>query len=179
MDEIVIERGVVVAGKTSAEAARSMGPDDVLIKGANALNYRQQMAGILIISANGGTIGSIIGHVMGRRITLIIPVSLEKEIAMDILDASRALERHAHPAMSLWPVTGQIITEIEALAILTGVEAIQIGAGGIGGAEGGVRLLIQGTSEQMEATAALLKRIHGEPSFEEAARAAREELERG
>ena len=96
---------------------------------------------------------------MGRRITLIIPVGLEKEVAFDIVEANRALERHPKPPRSLWPVTGVIITEIEALNILTGVQAIQIGAGGVGGAEGSIRLLIQGTAEQMQAAGRLLGQI--------------------
>jgi hypothetical protein len=172
--EIVVERGIVVAGKTIAEAAKSMGPDDVLIKGANALNYQKQVAGILIQNAAGGTIGGIIGAVMGRRITLIIPVGLEKEVGFDIGEANRALERHLRPPRSLWPVTGMIITEIEALHTLTGVQAIQIGAGGVGGAEGSIRLLIQGTTEQMQTASRLLDRIYGEPSFAEAAEEARQ-----
>jgi len=167
--EIVIERGIVVANKSLAEAARTMGPDDVLIKGANALNYRKQIAGILIQHAAGGTIGGILGAVMGRRITLIIPVGLEKEVAFDIMEANRALERHVKPPRSLWPVTGVIITEIEALNILTGVQAIQIGAGGIGGAEGAIRLMIQGAAEQMQGASRLLGQIYGEPSFAQAA----------
>ncbi len=167
--ELVIERGIVVANKTLAEAARAMGPEDVLIKGANALNYRKQVAGILIQNAAGGTIGGIIGAVMGRRITLVLPVGLEKEMAFDIVEANRALERHLKPPRSLWPVTGIIVTEIEALNLLTGVDAMQIGAGGIGGAEGSIRLLIQGTPEQMQAAGRLLGQIYGEPSFEQAA----------
>jgi hypothetical protein len=167
--ELIIERGIVVANKSLAEAARTMGPDDVLIKGANALNYRKQVAGIMIQSAAGGTIGGILGAVMGRRITLILPVGLEKEMAFDIVEANRALERHLKPARALWPVTGIIITEIEALSILTGVEAIQIGAGGVGGAEGSIRLLIQGTTEEMQAAGRLLGQVYGEPSFAEAA----------
>jgi len=172
--EIVIERGIVVAGKTMAEAAKSMGPDDVLIKGANALNYQKQVAGILIQSAAGGTIGGIIGAVMGRHITLVIPVGLEKEISADIVEANRALERHLRPPRSLWPVTGVIVTEIEALNLLTGVQAIQIGAGGVGGAEGSIRLLIRGTPEQMRAAGRLLERIIGEPAFAEVADEARQ-----
>jgi len=172
--EIIIERGIVVANKTLAEAARTMGPEDVLIKGANALNYQKQVAGILIQHAAGGTIGAILGAVMGRRITLVIPVGLEKEISVDIIEANRALERHAKPPRSLWPVTGIIITELEALQLLTGVRATQIGAGGVGGAEGSIRLLIQGSREQMQAAGRLLDQIYGEPSFAEAAAKARD-----
>lgn len=174
MGEIVIERGIVVAGKTLAEAARAMGPDDVIIKGANALNYRQQVAGILIQNATGGTIGGVMGSIMGRRITLVIPVGLEKEISADIYEASRALERQRKPALALWPVTGLIVTEIEALKLLAGVEALQIGAGGVAGAEGGVRLLLQGNAEQMQAAAAVIERVRGEPSLADAAHKMRE-----
>jgi len=62
-------------------------------------------------------------------------------------------------------LTGEIVTEIEALKILTGVTAFQAGGGGIGGAEGGVWLVFRGTREQVQKTLDLIKSIQGEPPF--------------
>ena len=172
MGELVVEQGVVIAGKTTAEAARTMKPDDVLIKGANALNYRRKVAGILIESAEGGTIAGLIGHVMGKHLHLVIPIGLEKEISADIGEVSRALaERHHQPALGLWPVMGTIVTEIEALATLSGAEVMQLAAGGVGGAEGSIRLLLWGTTEQIERARAVVQRVRGELPFAEAAAA--------
>ena len=47
---------------------------------------------------------------------------------------------------ALWAVSGLIYTEIEALEELAGVEVYPVGAGGIAGAEGGLRLWV-GTPE--------------------------------
>jgi hypothetical protein len=91
-----------------------------------------------------------------------IPGDFE-EIAEYVAEARRAGE--AGPAF--WPVRGEIFTELEALRVLAGVEAVVIGAGGIGGAEGSVRLLASGTAEQIERLTSLLATIHGEPAFVE------------
>jgi len=64
-------------------------------------------------------------------------------------------------------LTGQIVTEIEALQILTGVSAFQTGAGGIGGAEGSVHLMVRGSPEQVTAARDLVLEIQGETPFVE------------
>ena len=58
-----------------------------------------------------------------------------------------------------------IITEVEALKILTGVKAYQLSAGGIGGAEGSVRLLIEGTASEIEKTSEIIEKVRGEAPF--------------
>jgi hypothetical protein len=65
----------------------------------------------------------------------------------------------------MFPLRGHIVTEIEALEILTDVTAIQIGAGGIGGAEGAVRLLIRGTKDEVEGALEVIDTVQGEPPF--------------
>ena len=64
-------------------------------------------------------------------------------------------------------LTGHIVTELEALDILTGVTAFQAGAGGIGGAEGSVRLICRGTHQQVQKALDLVADIQGEPPFVE------------
>ena len=66
---------------------------------------------------------------------------------------------------AIWPITGLIFTEIEALEVLCGVQAILIAAGGVAGAEGSVRLLIEGMDEDVEAAVELVKSIKGEPRY--------------
>jgi hypothetical protein len=149
MHDIIIRRGEIHRdGETVIEAAKNMSPGDVIIKGANALNYANGIAGCLVGHPAGGTSGGFWGPLYGRKLRLIIPVGLEKEIAGDILDVSdECMEEN--PGSALMPLTGVIITEIEAICILTGARAIQIAAGGIRGAEGSVRLLISGNPEEI------------------------------
>jgi len=63
------------------------------------------------------------------------------------------------------PVPGEVMTEIKALKLLTGVKAEMIAAGGISGAGGGVWLNLEGTPEQIQDTEKLLKSVAAEPPF--------------
>lgn len=63
------------------------------------------------------------------------------------------------------PVSGEIMTEIEASALLSGASADLIAGGGVGGAEGSVWLSISGTPEQMHAVEDTLKTVGAEPAF--------------
>ena len=66
---------------------------------------------------------------------------------------------------SLWPLTGTIITEIEALEILTDVESILYSSGGVAGAEGAVRLLLYGEDDIVEKALEFVESIKGEPKY--------------
>jgi hypothetical protein len=65
----------------------------------------------------------------------------------------------------LWPVRGEIVTEIEALELLAGVSVLQIGAGGVCGAEGSCRLVALGSETELEQVRQLVESIQGEPPF--------------
>ncbi len=146
-----------------------MQPDDVYIKGANALDYERGVAGILIGGlGGGGTIGAGWGHIIGRRLRLIIPVGLEKCVGDDLYEVADRLNAHSDyidDPPRMMPVRGEIVTEIEALEMLTGSEATHIASGGIAGAEGAVRLLVTGTEDQVKRAENLMDSIAGEPSF--------------
>jgi len=169
MPDVILKDGQVIEGMDRFQAVREMGPGDVFIKGANALNYERRVAGVSIIGAQGGTIGGVLGALLWRKATLVIPVGLEKLVAHDIIESSRLIgqgEREiASMFPSLFPVTGEIVTEIEALEILTGVKAFHIGSGGIMGAEGAVRLLLKGDRGRVEEALKLVESIYGEPPF--------------
>jgi len=165
MHDIIIRHGEIhMNGETVTEAAKNMNPGDVIIKGANALNYEKNIAGCLVNHPAGGTVGGFWGPLYGRKIKLIIPVGLEKEIASDIIKVS-TMCMDENPGSALMPMTGVIITEIEAINILTGALAHQIAAGGIRGAEGSVRLNITGTSEQINNVKRIFSKIENEPPF--------------
>ena len=163
--DIIIRRGeIYMDGETAVEAAQNMKPGDVIIKGANALNYSKGIAGCLISHPRGGTVGGFWGLMYGRKIRLVIPVGLEKEIACDIVAVSN-VSMEENPGSALMPMTGTIITEIEAIKILTGAHAYQIAGGGIRGAEGAVRLLIEGTSDQINEVKKIISEIEQEGPF--------------
>jgi hypothetical protein len=168
MPDIVLRNGEVVEELDRFSAPAEMKAGDVYLKGCNALNYQQKLAGILIGSESAGTIGATIGQIVGRRIQLIVPVGLEKEIGADVLQVTRLLAEaceYATPTPRMMPVWGEIITEIEAIDILTGLRATHIGSGGVGGAEGGIWLLLDGDASRIDAAAELIDSIQGEPPW--------------
>jgi hypothetical protein len=62
-------------------------------------------------------------------------------------------------------VPGDVVTEIDALKILTGVRAEMVAAGGVSGAEGGVWLNLEGSPEQLQESEKILHSISSEPPF--------------
>ncbi|MFC1606924.1 hypothetical protein ACFL47_03045 [Candidatus Latescibacterota bacterium] len=165
MHDVIIRQGDIhMDGETVLEAAKNMKPGDVIIKSANALNYSKNVAGCLVGHPAGGTVGGFWGPMYGLKIRLIIPVGLEKEIASDIIETT-TLTMEQNSGNTIMPMTGTILTEIEAINILTGAVAVQIAAGGIRGAEGSVRLLIQGSNDEMSEVKSLLNEIGQEPPY--------------
>jgi hypothetical protein len=65
----------------------------------------------------------------------------------------------------LFPVPGQVFTELEAVQLLTGATAELIAAGGVCGAEGSCWLAISGTEKKEEAAEKLLASVASEPAF--------------
>jgi len=168
LPDVVLKDGKPLEGVTAADAVAAMSPGDVALKGANALNYEQRQAAILIGHQQGGNIGALIGPATARRVHFMIPVGLEKSVGFDLAEAARLANDPdgATPGdPALWPVGGEIFTEIEALKTLAGVEARHIASGGIGGAEGSVRLLVRGADEDVKRALEIVKSIQGEPPF--------------
>lgn len=161
---------VFIKGKVADEYDRvTIGPHlnkgDIYIKGANVLNYEDDVAGILIGGKDGATIGNTIGHIIGKQVNLIIPIGLEKLTYEDINGLHLLASEEDFEGPRMWPVVGTIVTEIEALGILTGVDAYLYSAGGVAGAEGSVRLLVEGTEKEVTETLELVESIKGEPRY--------------
>ena len=67
----------------------------------------------------------------------------------------------------LYPVTcGLVVTEIEALGILTGVAARHVASGGIAGSEGAVVLLLEGDPKGVAKAFELCQSVKDEPRVE-------------
>jgi len=163
--DVVLVKGQPLEGVSATEAVADMGEGDIFIKGANALNYGDDVAGVLIGHPTGGTVGEVIGTLVAKRIRLLIPVGLEKSLPVSIEEAARVLDAEGGRGPSLWPVRGDIFTELEALAALCGVDAVPIGSGGVAGAEGGVWLACFGSDHQIEAVKTLADGLRDEPPF--------------
>ena len=141
--------------------------DDVFIKSANAVDA-QGMVGILLAHPNGGMMGQALGIVYARGCHFIVPVGLEKLVLSVPEAAARktGILRFKYALglrVGLVPVIGAtVVTEIQALRVLTGATATHIGSGGIDGSEGSVVLSLEGSDDVVSRTLALIKSIKGE-----------------
>lgn len=163
--DVILIRGRRVDGKTLMDVVDDLGEGDVIVKGANALDLRTRRAAVLIGDTRGGTAAATMQAVVGRRVRLIVPVGLEKRVATDPWELATRLDAPGSTGPRLLPVVGEVVTELEAIALLTGASAELIAGGGVGGAEGSVWLGVEGTEEQVAAADALLGELLAEPPF--------------
>ena len=168
--EVILVKGKHRKDLSLQQAVRMLKAGDVVIKGANALDYPNRLAAGIVGSSSGGTTGKILPYVHSRKAHLLIPVGLEKQVSGSVTDIVRKMQQPVeslNDVPSMYLFTGHIVTEIEALELLAGVSACQVAAGGIGGAEGSVRLLCRGPREKVEKALELAKQVQGEPPFVE------------
>ena len=86
--------------------------------------------------------------VIGRRVRLIVPVGLEKRVAGDLDELTALINAPGAHGPRLLSLPGEVVTELEALALLTGASAQLVAGGGVCGAEGSVWLAFSGDPEQ-------------------------------
>ena len=163
--DVVITKGAWLEGKTIFDVVDDLREGDVILKGANALDLAARRAAVLIGHPKAGTIGAAIPAAAGRRVRLIIPVGLEKRIAGDLDAIAGRLNAPGAGGARLLPVSGEILTELDAIALLAGARAELVAAGGVAGAEGAVWLAVSGSPRQMLAADKLLKSAAGEQNF--------------
>lgn len=163
--DVVIVKGQWQRGRTIFDAVDELRAGDVILKGANAIDPRKMQAGVLIGHPKGGTIVAALQAVVGRRVRLILPVGLEKRVSSDIYDLAAMLNSPEAKGPRLLPVTGEVVTEIEALNLLAGVDAELVAAGGVSGGEGSIRLAISGSPEAEKAAEAVMASVENEPPF--------------
>jgi hypothetical protein len=163
--DVIIRDGEVVRGKTIYDVVDDLKPGDIILKGANAFDPLGKPA-VLIGHPQGGTIMAALTAVIGRRVRLIMPVGLEKRVMEDMDELAAWANAPDASGPRLFPVPGEIFTELEAIQLLTGAEAVLLAAGGVYGAEGADWLGVRGTEEEEEAAAALIRSVRDEPPTE-------------
>lgn len=163
----VIRHGELVVGETLEDLMATMGPDDVYVKGVNAIDPWGNVGVMVGNPVEGGTIGFVLSARRRRPFHLIFPAGLEKLIPVPVEEASKAAKRAEcnyamGAAVGLLPCReGTPVTEVDAVRILTGAEAIPIGAGGLSGAEGAICLVIKGEDEQVREAIELVEKCKG------------------
>lgn len=149
------------------EALKQFTATDVSVKGANAIDPRGNV-GVLAANDLGGTIGSIWPVVAARGSHLIVPAGLEKMIA-SVIEASwmcgnKLFKYVMGTRVALMPVvSAKVVTEIQALEVLTGVHAVHVASGGVGGSEGAVVIALEGSDATVRRAFELVQSVKGEP----------------
>lgn len=151
----VIQGGKLSTGITLGELFKKMGPKDIYIKGVNAIDASGTVGVLIGNRMEGGTFGSVIAASRRIGFKVIFPAGLEKMVPGRIEDAAKeALKTKYYYSMGincgLFPCKeGTVVTEVEAIRILSGATAIPIAAGGLDGAEGAITLVIKGEGAQV------------------------------
>jgi hypothetical protein len=153
-NEIVIRDGKRI-DIDPQELLNSLSAGDVVIKGGNAIDPWGSV-GVLMASPTGGTVGRYHAAALARGLEIIIPISLQKTIHTAIDDLAREMgsakiELCMGLPCGMYPLTGRVVTEIDALETLFPVEVTQISNGGVGRGAGAVSLLMTGDAAAVQA----------------------------
>jgi len=164
--DLILVKGKLQKEQTIFDVVDSLKEGDVILKGANAIDLSNKKAAILIGHPKAGTIGVALQAVAGRRVDLILPVGIEKRVVSNLDNIAQLLNAPGSKGPRLLPVPGRIFTEIDAISLLTNATAELVAGGGVGGAEGSIRLAVTGTSEEVSYTDTLIQSVKDEPPFE-------------
>lgn len=168
---IIIEKGKWKNIDTDHKnEAKKLGINDVVICGANAFDYNKRAA-LMVGSEGGGDFtGSYYSSWFSEGASVIVPVGIEKMIPGNIDEIINNCGRKGKNSLTgmsvgLLPIYGEIITEIEAIKILSKVHCQVIGSGGLGQAQGSVTLEVWGEDKQVNKIIRIITRIKNEETF--------------
>ncbi|MHA1959796.1 MAG: hypothetical protein ACW99U_06175 [Candidatus Thorarchaeota archaeon] len=168
--DAIFHNGKYLEKTKIVDVLSKLGPGDIIIKSANAIDINY-IPIVLLASVTGGTVGSFLGSAAARNITVVTPVGLEKCIHSSYEDfvGQFGLGNWDYtigvPVGAIAMPEAIVFTEVEALEALFGIIAVPIAAGGVNGAEGAVTLFLEGAEEDIQEAFALFKEIKGEPPF--------------
>lgn len=167
--EIVLIKGEI-ADIPFTEALVRMDEKDIVLKGANMLNYAKRQAAVCVGAPDGGTVAKLRKYTDQGKGRWIVPIGLEKETTQDLFEMQRLVNEspcRAKGTVRLNATQGNVYTEIEAIKEFADIDVFVTAKGGIDGAEGGVSLLLCGTMEEVEKASNVIEQVIGEPEFVE------------
>ena len=168
LTEIIIVNGKTIEASYE-EGLRMLKEGDLIFKGGNLLNYAKQQAGVCVGAPDGGTVYRLLPYVGEKKAKLIVPIGLEKDTSFDLNLIQKNLNQKNEKQCSLPKIFlyegVTIYTEIEALQQFANVKVFPYGIGGVNGREGGISLVIAGSSEEVNKALEVVKLIQGEHSF--------------
>lgn len=165
LGDVVIKKGIWEKGNTIFDVADDLKSGDIIFKGANAVNPQMNQAAVLIGHPTAGTTNPILQCSAGRRVELYLPVGLEKRVSSNLSELASKLNSSNASGPRLMPVSGKIVTELQAIKLLTGAEAELVASGGVCGAEGSYWIAVTGTQEQLSMMDEVYEGIKTEGNF--------------
>lgn len=125
-----------------------MGPEDIIITGANIIDAYGNAA-MLAGSPAGNHCGRGMSAMAVEGAQVIVAAGLEKLIPGNVSDSIKNSRRKGVDdsrgmACGLFPVTGEVVTELDAIRMISGAAAVLIGKGGVFGGEGGCLFQVWG-----------------------------------
>ena len=147
------------------EAVMSLGPGDVAVIGANIYDQYGNAA-MLSGTPGGNACGRATAAMATEGCKVLIAVGLEKFAPGNLNETISKVRRKgisSSRGMScgLFPLTGTVFTEIDAIHTIADVDVILIGKGGIGGAEGGCVFQVSGKNEEVSKIEDILSLCYG------------------
>ncbi len=142
-------------------------PGDLFIKGANAIDPFGNV-GVVMAGPGGGTMGQFYMALKAQGIPSLYVAGLEKLIP-SVEEAAHyggkmALGRSIGCRVGMALVAdARLVTEVEAIDILFGLKAVPYAAGGWGGAEGSITLIVEGDDKEVNCCLDFIEGIKGEP----------------
>jgi len=146
-----------------------MDQDDVIIKSGNVIDPSGQV-GTLVAHPSGGEAGYYLPYILAKGIHLIVPTLISKSIPFPLsrllasLGTSRVRVDRTHGIVcGMIPLPGTVVTELDAIRLLSGAEALPIGLNGLGTGKGSVTLLVEGPEKEVDTAWEIINSIKGEP----------------
>lgn len=161
---IIVNKGTWFnADKVIVEETKKLTKNDLIVCGANALDYKGRAA-LMAGSQGGGNVGISMSAWNTEGATVVIPIGIEKMIPGDLDEIIKRSSRKGKSlswgmAVGLMPLHGEIFTEVDAIKKLSNVDCFAIAAGGLGKAQGSCTLEILGENSELDKIANILKDI--------------------
>jgi hypothetical protein len=166
----LIKNGKLLMGEKISKLLEQVKPTDVFIKGVNALDPQGNVGILIGDPREGGPIGLILSAWRKKSFQLVFPVGLEKLISIPVSEAAREAKQTKYDygmglATGLLPCPNgervNVITESDAIKMLSGATAVPIASGGIGGAEGAITMIVKGHEEQVKRAIEFIEQSKG------------------
>ena len=163
--EIVFKKKKLIKNLTLKEILNQLGEGDLYIKSPNSIDPYGNI-GVLFAAKGAGTIGMVKKAQRKLGFEIIWPTGLEKLIPGSIKEICKESPMNSMnfctgTPCGVVPVNGTVITEVEAVKILSGAECIPVGSGGVGGAEGASVIVVKGNESQIKKASDVLGSVKG------------------